>query len=70
MRPALPASVGVGLIAGVGAGAAQISGPPAIIYWLGGPNSAAVIRANLMVYFAILAIVSAIAYYCPRPVHG
>ncbi len=61
--PTLPASVGVGLVAGVGAGAAQIAGPAAIIYWLGGPNTATVIRANLMVYFAILAIVSAIAYY-------
>jgi uncharacterized membrane protein YfcA len=61
--PTLPASIGVGLVAGVGAGAAQIAGPAAIIYWLGGPNSAQVIRANLMVYFAILAIVSAIAYY-------
>jgi uncharacterized membrane protein YfcA len=61
--PTLPASIGVGLVAGVGAGAAQIAGPAAIIYWLGGPNSAQVIRANLMVYFAILAIVSAAAYY-------
>ncbi len=60
--PTVPASVGVGLVAGLGAGAAQIAGPAAIIYWLGGPNSAQVIRANLMVYFAILAIVSAIAY--------
>ena len=43
--------------------AAQIAGPAAIIYWLGGPNSAQVIRANLMVYFAVLAIVSAAIYY-------
>ncbi|HWV42204.1 sulfite exporter TauE/SafE family protein [Pseudorhodoplanes sp.] len=61
--PTLPASIGVGLVAGVGAGAAQIAGPAAIIYWLGGPNSAQVIRANLMVYFAVLAIVSAAIYY-------
>jgi uncharacterized membrane protein YfcA len=62
-RPTLPASIGVGLIAGIGSGAAQIAGPAAIVYWLGGPNTAQVIRANLMVYFAILAIVSATAYY-------
>jgi len=61
--PTLPASIGVGLVAGIGSGAAQIAGPAAIIYWLGGPNSAQVIRANLMVYFAILAIVSATVYY-------
>jgi uncharacterized membrane protein YfcA len=62
-RPTLPASIGVGLIAGVGSGAAQIAGPAAIVYWLGGPNNAHVIRANLMVFFAILAMVSAIAYF-------
>lgn len=62
VEPKLPVSVGVGLVAGVGAGAVQIAGPAAIIYWLGGPSRAAVIRANLMVYFAILAIASFIAY--------
>ncbi len=41
----------------------QISGPAAIIYWLGGPNSAATIRANLMVYFGLLAIASFVVYY-------
>jgi uncharacterized membrane protein YfcA len=53
----------VGLVAGFGTGAVQISGPPAIIYWLGGPNSAAVVRANLMVYFALLSIASIVVYY-------
>jgi len=61
--PTLPASIGVGLVAGFGSGAAQIAGPAAIIYWLGGPSSAHVIRANLMVYFAILAIMSGVIYY-------
>jgi uncharacterized membrane protein YfcA len=62
VEPKMPVSVGVGLVAGVGAGAVQIAGPAAIIYWLGGPSHAVVIRANLMVYFAILAIASFIAY--------
>lgn len=62
VEPKIPVSIGVGLVAGVGAGAVQIAGPAAIIYWLGGPSHAAVIRANLMVYFAILAIASFIAY--------
>jgi uncharacterized protein len=63
VRPSAPVSVGVGLIAGIGAGATQVSGPAAIIYWLGGPNSAATIRANLMVYFALIAIASYVIYY-------
>ena len=63
VEPKIPVSLGVGLISGVGAGAVQIAGPPAIIYWLGGPNSAVVIRANLMVYFTLLAIASGVIYF-------
>jgi uncharacterized membrane protein YfcA len=63
VAPSIPTSVGVGLVAGLGAGAVQISGPVAIIYWLGGPNSAATIRANLMVYFGLLAAASFVIYY-------
>ena len=69
VTPSVPVSVGVGLVAGIGAGAAQIAGPAAIIYWLGGPNSAATIRANLMVYFALLALASYVIYYLRRSVH-
>ena len=63
LAPSVAASIGVGLFAGFGTGAVQISGPPAIIYWLGGPNSAVVVRANLMVYFALLSIASIVVYY-------
>jgi uncharacterized membrane protein YfcA len=63
MRPSVHASIGVGLLAGVGAGAAQIAGPFAIVYWLGGPNKASTIRANLMVYFALLALASFVLYF-------
>lgn len=63
VEPAVPVSIGVGLVAGIGAGAVQISGPAAIIYWLGGPNSAATIRANLMDYFVLLALASFVIYY-------
>jgi uncharacterized membrane protein YfcA len=63
LAPSIAASIGVGLFAGFGTGAVQVSGPLAIIYWLGGPNSAAVVRANLMVYFALLSIASIVVYY-------
>lgn len=62
-KPHLSASLGVGLFSGVSTGAVQIAGPAAIIYWLGGPSSAAVIRANLMVYFMLLAIASFVIYF-------
>ena len=61
-RPALPASLGVGAIAGIGSGAVQIAGPAVIIYWLGGPSPAAIVRANLMVFFLLSGIASGVAY--------
>lgn len=62
-RPTTPVSVGVGLFAGLCAGSVQVSGPPAIIYWLGGPNHAGVVRANLIVFFGFVALASALVYF-------
>ncbi len=62
-KPHLSASLGVGLFSGISTGAVQIAGPATIIYWLGGPSSAAVVRANLMVYFLLLAIASFVIYF-------
>jgi uncharacterized membrane protein YfcA len=50
-KPNLPASLGVGLASGFGAGAVQIGAPPLLVFWLGGKNSATTVRANIMVYF-------------------
>jgi uncharacterized membrane protein YfcA len=62
-RPGLSATIGVGALAGVFGGAAQMSGPPVVVYWLGGMNEAAVVRANLMVFFALTGIASGVTYY-------
>jgi hypothetical protein len=62
-RPAVPISLAVGAMAGFGAGAVYIAGPPAIAYWLGGPNSATVVRANLIVYFGFVGLAVGILYY-------
>ena len=59
-KPTIPASLATGAIAGFGGGAVQIAAPPLLIFWLGGANKAATVRANIMVYFlpqALLAIV-------------
>jgi uncharacterized protein len=61
-KPTIAASLGVGALAGFGAGAAQIGAPPLLVYWLGGQNSAATVRANIMVYFIMQGTLSAIAY--------
>jgi uncharacterized protein len=61
-KPTTSASVTVGVLAGFGAGAAQIGAPPLLVYWLGGQNSAATVRANIMVYFIMQGALSVIAY--------
>jgi uncharacterized membrane protein YfcA len=61
-KPTVAASLGVGTLAGFGAGAAQIGAPPLLVYWLGGANSATTVRANIMVYFIMQGAMSMIAY--------
>ena len=50
----LPITTGVGFIAGIGAGAAQVAGPPVILYWLSRGNNAATLRANRPIALAML----------------
>ena len=62
-RPTLPASLAVGVMAGFGAGAVQIGAPPLLVYWLGGQNSAATVRANIMVYFIMQGVLACALYF-------
>lgn len=59
-RPATALAVGAG--AGLLGGIAQIAGPPLIVFWMSGPNPPAVVRANMLVFFALLSIVSFVLY--------
>jgi uncharacterized membrane protein YfcA len=52
----------VGCLAGFMSGAAQIPGPPVLIYWLGRGTGSATMRANAMVFFMATTIVSGIAF--------
>ncbi len=61
-RPSLAASLGVGAFAGFGSGAVQIAAPALLVFWLGGPNSATTVRANIMVLFAIQGMLAIVAY--------
>jgi uncharacterized protein len=60
--PRLPVTIGVGLFAGVSAGAVQIAGPPVILYWLSGGNTATIVRANLMVFFLLCGVALVTSY--------
>jgi len=62
-RAHLSATIGVGLLSGLGSGAVQIAGPPVILYWLGGAGQAAFVRANLMVYFTFIDVIGCLAYF-------
>lgn len=59
-RPAF--SIGTGMLAGLFGGVAQLSGPPVVAYWLGGAIPAATVRANLVFYFALSTVASALSY--------
>ncbi|MEI2385012.1 sulfite exporter TauE/SafE family protein [Breoghania sp. JC706] len=62
-RPTLPISCGVGMTSGFLSGVSQISGPPVIAFWMSGPSAAPVIRANLIVYFAISSLGAFAAFW-------
>jgi len=62
-RPKLPITIGVGLFSGFGGGAVQIAGPAVIVYWLGANNSAATVRANVLVYFLLLDALLCAVYF-------
>jgi uncharacterized membrane protein YfcA len=61
-KPTLPVTTAVGIVAGLGSGAVQIAGPAVIIFWLGSDNNAAVVRANLMVFFLLMGAITGIIY--------
>lgn len=61
-RPAAPLTIGVGALAGLFSGAAQVGGPPVVAYWLGGPIPSGIVRANIVLYFAISSILTAVSY--------
>jgi uncharacterized membrane protein YfcA len=52
----------VGALAGFMSGAAQIPGPPVLIYWLGREVVSVTMRANAIVFFMFTTIVSGIAF--------
>ncbi len=62
-RPTPPLSFGVGAFAGVCSGAAQTGGPTVIAYWLGTPQPPVIVRANIILYFAISTTIAMVTYY-------
>lgn len=61
-QPRPPATALVGLVSGLLSGIAQVGGPPVVAYWLGGAIKPIVVRANIILYFAISTVLSAVSY--------
>lgn len=61
-RPTPPLTIGVGVLSGLFSGAAQIGGPPIVVYWLGGTIPIATVRANIVLYFGISGLITAATY--------
>jgi len=55
--------IGVGGVSGFAGGVANLYGPPLVLFWLGGQSDAATVRANIIVFFAITAVVSGATYW-------
>ena len=61
-RPLTGITLGVGVISGFLSGSAQIGGPPAVAYWLGGQSTAQTVRANIVVFFACSTVYTGVTY--------
>jgi uncharacterized membrane protein YfcA len=61
-RPSAPAAACAGALSGFAGGATQMGGPPVILYWLGSPHDAIVIRSNLLVFLIMLGLTLMLNY--------
>ncbi len=52
------AAAGVGLASGFLAGSTGVGGPPIVLFWLGGRDTAPQVRANLIVFFTVVGALS------------
>jgi uncharacterized membrane protein YfcA len=61
-RPTPVLTVAVGGLSGLLSGIAQMGGPPIILYWLGSANKAGVVRANVVLFFAVSTALATASY--------
>jgi len=61
--PNVPGILAIGGTAGLTGGMASLSGPPIVLFWLGGQSDAPVIRANLFAFFGLTTVVIGASYW-------
>ena len=62
-KPKASVSFIAGGAAGVCSGAAQVGGPIVVTYWLGSPGAPPIVRANIILYFAISTAIAMVSYF-------
>ena len=60
--PSMPVTLAIGLLAGIMGGAIGMSGPPVVLFWLGGQGDAAQARTNTLAFFGISALATMTMY--------
>ncbi|RMH50286.1 MAG: sulfite exporter TauE/SafE family protein [Alphaproteobacteria bacterium] len=61
-RPGAAATVAVGALSGFMGGFTALAGPPVVLFFLGGPDEAARVRASIIVYFLGTAALSFLSF--------
>jgi uncharacterized membrane protein YfcA len=60
--PTAAVTAAVGAIAGFFNGVAQVGGPPIVLYWLRDTTAARIVRANIILFFAISSVFTITSY--------
>jgi uncharacterized membrane protein YfcA len=60
--PTAALTASVGAIAGFFNGVAQVGGPPIVLYWLRDATAARMVRANIILFFAVSSVFTTISY--------
>lgn len=55
-------SATVGMVSGLLGGMASFYGPPMVIFWLGGQSTTRTVRANIIMFFAVMLLVAGATY--------
>ncbi len=61
--PSRSATIAIGSASGVFGGIAGLSGPPVILFWLGGQSTAPVVRANILAFFGLMSVVTGLTFW-------
>ena len=61
-RPTSSVSLSVGALSGVLGGISQVSAPPVVAFWISSAKEPAIVRANMIVFFALASFGTAAAY--------